>query len=64
CDSNIDEASVFQYVINGIDGPRSDKIILYGATSFSESKHKLRIYETVITNMGMHSSNSPDFRHS
>ncbi|GFY48696.1 hypothetical protein TNIN_414301 [Trichonephila inaurata madagascariensis] len=38
CDSNIDEASIIQYVINGIDGPRSEKIILYGATSFSEFK--------------------------
>ncbi|GFU37016.1 hypothetical protein NPIL_601261 [Nephila pilipes] len=63
-DSNIDEASVIQYVINGIDGPRSDKIILYGATLFSEFKQKLRINETVIKNMGIHSSNSPDFRHS
>ncbi|GFW84532.1 hypothetical protein TNCV_457131 [Trichonephila clavipes] len=64
CDSKIDEASIIQYVINGIDGPRSDKIILYGATSFSEFKQKLRTYETVIKNMGIHNSNSPNFRHS
>ncbi|GFX03816.1 transposon Tf2-9 polyprotein [Trichonephila clavipes] len=64
CDSKIDEASIIQYVINGIDGPRSDKIILDGATSFSEFKQKLRTYETVITNMGIHNSNSPNFRHS
>ncbi|GFT46511.1 retrovirus-related Pol polyprotein from transposon 412 [Trichonephila clavipes] len=48
CDSKIDEASIIQYVINGIDGPRSYKIILYGATSFSEIKQKLRTYETAI----------------
>ncbi|GFV77752.1 uncharacterized protein LOC105457711 [Trichonephila clavipes] len=64
CDSKIDEASIIQYVINGIDGPRSDKIILYGATSFSEFNQKLRTYETVIKNMGIHNSNSPNFRHS
>ncbi|GFT81523.1 retrovirus-related Pol polyprotein from transposon 412 [Trichonephila clavipes] len=64
CDSKIDEASIIQYVINGIDGPRSGKIILYGATSFSEFKQKLRTYETVIKNMGIHNSNSPNFRHS
>ncbi|GFX18537.1 uncharacterized protein K02A2.6-like [Trichonephila clavipes] len=64
CDSKIDEASIIQYVINGIDGPRSDKIILYGANSFSEFKQKLRTYETVIKNMGIHNSNSPNFRHS
>ncbi|GFW67429.1 uncharacterized protein LOC105457711 [Trichonephila clavipes] len=64
CDSKIDEASIIQYVINGIDGPRSDKIILYGATSFSEFKQKLRTYETVIKNMGIHNSNSPNFRQS
>ncbi|GFX04579.1 uncharacterized protein K02A2.6-like [Trichonephila clavipes] len=64
CDSKIDEASIIQYVINGVDGPRSDKIILYGATSFSEFKLKLRTYETVIKNMGIHNSNSPNFRHS
>ncbi|GFT74654.1 hypothetical protein TNCV_4809401 [Trichonephila clavipes] len=64
CDSKIDEASIIQYVINGIDGPRSDKIILYGATSFSEFKQKLRTYETAIKNMGIHNSNSPKFRHS
>ncbi|GFX93071.1 transposon Tf2-9 polyprotein [Trichonephila clavipes] len=63
CDSKIDEASIIQYVINGIDGPRSDKIILYGATSFSEFKQKLRTYETVIKNMGIHNSNSPNFPH-
>ncbi|GFT93115.1 retrovirus-related Pol polyprotein from transposon opus [Trichonephila clavipes] len=64
CDSKIDEASIIQYVINGIDGPRSDKIILYGATSFTEFKQKLPTYETVIKNMGIHNSNSPNFRHS
>ncbi|GFT66487.1 retrovirus-related Pol polyprotein from transposon 297 [Trichonephila clavipes] len=64
CDSKIDEASIILYVINGIDEPRSDKIILYGSTSFSEFKQKLRTYETVIKNMGIHSSNSPDFHHS
>ncbi|GFT96833.1 hypothetical protein TNCV_2123101 [Trichonephila clavipes] len=64
CDSKIDEASIIQYVINGIDGPRSYKIILYGAASFSEFKQKLRTYETVIKNMGIHTSNSPNFRHS
>ncbi|GFX95818.1 retrovirus-related Pol polyprotein from transposon 297 [Trichonephila clavipes] len=64
CDSKIDEASVIQYVINGIDWSRSYKIILYGATSFSEFKQKLRTYETVIKNMGIHNSNSPNFRHS
>ncbi|GFT46336.1 hypothetical protein TNCV_3126931 [Trichonephila clavipes] len=64
CDSKIDEAAIIQYVLNGIDGPRSDKIILYGAASFSEFKQKLRTYETVIKNMGMHNSNSPNFRHS
>ncbi|GFT71627.1 retrovirus-related Pol polyprotein from transposon 17.6 [Trichonephila clavipes] len=61
CDSKIDEASVIQHVINGIDGPRSYKIILYGATSFSEFKQKLRTYETVIKNMGIHNSNSLNF---
>ncbi|GFW56735.1 retrovirus-related Pol polyprotein from transposon opus [Trichonephila clavipes] len=64
CDSKIDEASIIQYVINEIDGPHSYKIILYGATSFSEFKQKLRTYETVIKNMGIHNSNSPNFRHS
>ncbi|GFW78594.1 uncharacterized protein LOC105457711 [Trichonephila clavipes] len=64
CDSKTDEASIIHYVINGIDGPHSDKIILYGATSFSEFKQKLRTYETVIKNMGIHNSNSPNFRHS
>ncbi|GFX93452.1 retrovirus-related Pol polyprotein from transposon 297 [Trichonephila clavipes] len=64
CDSKIDEASIIQYVINGIDGPRSYKIFLYGATSFSEFKQKLRTYETVIKNMGIHKSNSPNSRHS
>ncbi|GFV86367.1 retrovirus-related Pol polyprotein from transposon 412 [Trichonephila clavipes] len=64
CDSKIDEASIIQYVINGIDGPRSYKIILYGATSFSEFKQKLRTYETVIKNMGIHNSKPPNFRHS
>ncbi|GFU56826.1 hypothetical protein TNCV_2539961 [Trichonephila clavipes] len=64
CDSKIDEASIIQHVINGIDGPRSDKIILYGATSFTEFKQKLRTYETVIKNMGIHNSTSPNFRHS
>ncbi|GFU96202.1 uncharacterized protein LOC105457711 [Trichonephila clavipes] len=63
CDSKIDEASIIQYVINGIDGPRSDIIVLYGATSFSEFKQKLRTYETVIKNTGIHNSNSPNFRH-
>ncbi|GFX62514.1 retrovirus-related Pol polyprotein from transposon 297 [Trichonephila clavipes] len=62
--AKIDEASIIQYVINGIDGPRSYKIILYGATSLSEFKQKLRTYETVIKNMGIHNSNSPNFRHS
>ncbi|GFV03913.1 hypothetical protein TNCV_4227201 [Trichonephila clavipes] len=64
CDSNIHEASIIQYVISGIDGPRSDKIVLYGAISFSKFKQKSRTYETVIKNMGIHNSNSPDFRHS
>ncbi|GFW90093.1 retrovirus-related Pol polyprotein from transposon opus [Trichonephila clavipes] len=64
CDSKIDEASIIQYVINGIDGPRSYKIILYGATSFSELKQKLRTYETIIKNMGIHNSKSPNVRHS
>ncbi|GFY25078.1 hypothetical protein TNCV_2692691 [Trichonephila clavipes] len=40
----------------------TDKIILYGATSFSEFKQKLRTYETVIKNMGIHNSNSPNLR--
>ncbi|GFU37092.1 hypothetical protein NPIL_591611 [Nephila pilipes] len=35
CDSNIDEESVIQYVINGIDGHRSDNIILRGHLSKS-----------------------------
>ncbi|GFU38903.1 retrovirus-related Pol polyprotein from transposon 412 [Trichonephila clavipes] len=64
CDSKIDEASIIQYVINGINGPRSYKIILYSATSFSEFKQKLHTYETVIKNVGIHNSNSPNFRHS
>ncbi|GFT30482.1 hypothetical protein NPIL_10221 [Nephila pilipes] len=64
CDSNFEEASIIQNVIYGIDGPRSDKIIPYDATSFSEFKQKLRNYETVIKNMGINSPNSPDFRHS
>ncbi|GFX73560.1 uncharacterized protein LOC105457711 [Trichonephila clavipes] len=64
CDSKIDEASIIQFVINGIDGPRSYKIILYGATSFSEFKQKLCTYETVTKNMGIHNSNSPNFRRS
>ncbi|GFU12944.1 retrovirus-related Pol polyprotein from transposon 297 [Trichonephila clavipes] len=64
CDSKIDEVSIIQCVINGIDGPRSDKIIHYGATSFSEFKQKLNSHETVIKNMGIHNSNSPNFRYS
>ncbi|GFY13624.1 hypothetical protein TNCV_4959941 [Trichonephila clavipes] len=62
CDSNVDEASIILYIINGIDGHRSDKIILYGATSFFEFKQKLRTYETVNKNVGIHNSNSPNFR--
>ncbi|GFV77598.1 hypothetical protein TNCV_616181 [Trichonephila clavipes] len=64
CDSNIGEAAIIQYVIYGIDGPGSDKIIIYAATLFFEFKQKLHSYETVIKNMGIHNSNSPDFRHS
>ncbi|GFW65170.1 transposon Tf2-8 polyprotein [Trichonephila clavipes] len=64
CESRIDEASIIQYVINGIDGPRSYKRILYDATSFSEFKQKLCTYETVLKNMGIHNSKSPNFRHS
>lgn len=42
---NIDEASVIEYVINGIPDPVNNKIILYGCKSLAELKEKLRIYE-------------------
>lgn len=62
CDTPIDEASVIQYVINGIPGAQSDKIILYGANSFSEFKQKLRTYETIVNDVKASNSVASNLR--
>lgn len=43
--NRIDEQSVIQYVIDGIDDDQSNKIILYGAKTYDQLKLKMDDYE-------------------
>lgn len=36
-----------KYIVDGIRDLESNKIMLYGVTSYSELEEKLRIYETI-----------------
>ncbi|KAK2578974.1 hypothetical protein KPH14_002454 [Odynerus spinipes] len=44
---NLEPVAVIQYVIDGIQDMETNKVILYGATNFSEFKEKLRHYEVL-----------------
>ncbi|KAL0279946.1 UNVERIFIED_CONTAM: hypothetical protein PYX00_001389 [Menopon gallinae] len=48
---NIDRESLFSYVIDGLQGDMSSKIILFGAKTMIEFKEKLRIYKEIRTKM-------------
>lgn len=50
--NDIDEKSVIQYIIDGIDDEQSNKIMLYGAKSYEELKVKLDDYEKYKTACG------------
>lgn len=41
----VDNQSLTQYAIDGIDDDSVTKVILYGAKSLNESKYKLKSYE-------------------
>lgn len=43
----IEEDALIQYIIKGISDEESSKIILYGATKYSEFKEKLKAYERI-----------------
>lgn len=43
--NNVDEQSVIQYIIDGIDDEQSHKVLLYGAKSYDELKIKMDDYE-------------------
>lgn len=43
--NGIDEQSVIQYVIDGIDDDHSSKVLLYGAKTYDELKIKMEDYE-------------------
>lgn len=40
-------SAVIQYIIDGIQDDKVNKIILYGAKNISELKRKLEVYETM-----------------
>ncbi|KAL0271621.1 UNVERIFIED_CONTAM: hypothetical protein PYX00_008657 [Menopon gallinae] len=48
---NIDRESLFSYVIDGLQGDMSSKIVLFGAKTMIEFKEKLRIYKEIRTKM-------------
>lgn len=43
--NGVEEQSVIQYVIDGIEDDNSNKILLYGAKSYEELKIKMEDYE-------------------
>lgn len=43
---NMDEPSLIQYVINGLEETATNTILLYGCSSLKELKNKLRVFET------------------
>ncbi|KAK9496969.1 hypothetical protein O3M35_012838 [Rhynocoris fuscipes] len=47
--SDVEEDSLIQYIIDGIDDSEANKTILYGSRSLKEFREKLRTYETMKT---------------
>ncbi|KAJ8975634.1 hypothetical protein NQ317_015321 [Molorchus minor] len=45
--ANIEHEVVMQYIIDGIQDETSNKIVLYGAKTFSEFKEKVKLYENI-----------------
>lgn len=43
---DVDNGSLMQYVIDGIDDRHENKILLYGANTMREFKNKLNVYRT------------------
>ncbi|KAK9502224.1 hypothetical protein O3M35_011032 [Rhynocoris fuscipes] len=66
--ANVEAASVFEYIIDGIAVNSGSKIILYGAKSYDEFKEKIKIYSKIKSSndqkrrkMNQNSSDSKDF---
>ncbi|XP_073951859.1 uncharacterized protein [Choristoneura fumiferana] len=47
-----------QYIVDGIQDLETNKMMLYGVTSYSELKEKIKIYETIKNKMSTHSQGS------
>lgn len=45
--ANIEHEVVIQYIIDGIPDDSSNKIVLYGARSFTEFKEKIKLYNQI-----------------
>ena len=55
----VEEEAVIQYIIDGIMDEPVNKIVLYGAKSFSEFKGKIKLYEQIkLKNQGYASRNN------
>lgn len=46
----VESEALFEYIIDGLDGPSSNKIMLYGAKTIPEFKDRLKVYEKVRNN--------------
>lgn len=55
---DIEQASVFQYVIDGIDDDSGSKLLLYGAKSSTDFKEKMKSYEMAVQSQPKKNSKS------
>lgn len=59
----IEEEAIIEYCIDGIDDVASNKILLYGATTFATFREKLDLYKNFISkNQSSSSDQKPKFR--
>lgn len=58
----IEDSSLMQYIIDGINDTNTNKILLYGATTMQEFKRKLNVYRVFKTQAATTSSNTPAIR--
>lgn len=44
---DVEEEALIQYIIDGLPGDQTDKIVLYGSKNLTDFKSKLKIFETI-----------------
>lgn len=60
--ANLEPEIIIQYIIDGIKDETSHKVVLYGATNFSDLKQKVKLYEQIKSKETVNNSNKSDGR--